>query len=112
MFAIVCKVTGERFLTEAGFRTEMVNCRNSRCDVPGLQDCYNKYGRRSLLKSDLVDVQMLERSDGDGNRVALFAGSEEAAKSLGKKNGKSIDKAVKSGKTVYGSHWKIVNVKG
>ena len=112
MFVIVCRITGDRFISENNIRTEMSNCRNNRCMVPGLQECYDKYGRRNFFRDDPISIPMLEQCGVNGSQLGVFKSSTEATIALGKKNGKSIDKAVKSGKVLYGSYWKIINVKG
>ena len=112
MYTIVCKVTGERFSSDNDLRRTMSLCRYKKCKNKALQAAYTRHGRRAFKTGTYQMIKMLEQSDKDGARVALFGDSTEAAEALGKKSGKSIDKAVASGKTLYGSSWKMGDVQG
>jgi len=108
----VCKATGERFKLNSSFREEINNCSWSRCSNPLLQKAYNEHGRSGFYGDVYVPVvkRMLGKYSEDGDLLGTYADAAAAAKDLGKKSSKHLEKEVKGDGKAYGFVWKFVDV--
>mgnify|MGYP001157369210 CR=1 FL=1 len=112
MSYVECKVTGDKYKIGGTWREECALLRLEASPNKDLQAAFNQYGIIGFRPIDYVPnfVRKLAKYNENGKLMDLYEDADEAAKSLGKKNSKYLQKEIQGDGKAYGYVWKFINV--
>lgn len=109
---VECTVTGIKYKIPNDWRKECALLRLETCVNESLQKAFNQYGVANFRPVDYSPstVRKLAKYSESGKLMDLFDDADEAAKAMGKKNSKYLQKEIQGDGKAYGYIWKFVDV--